>query len=327
MATPQVPQSTSVLSKSVDAAIRKYFVDEYKEHEPMLEKVYKIKKQEDRTDEYTGFTGLSGTFSEIVEGQKYPEDTSIATYNTNFTVSKRGVTEPVTWEMGKWSRTKDLTDSGKKLAKAARRDVGKQAAEILYNGWTAPTSTMNGYGDTKDFFSISHTRADGGTAQSNTSASSIILSEANLWTGIIALNNQLDDRGETIDCSTTSLIVPQDSSNFKVARILTDSTGRPDTADNDFNIYKGTLDVVGWKYLGTTSSGVSNADNQWYLCDKNNHELTWQWGDKPSIERDESVGFLNDVIYYKIRFERARGWLDFRGWWASYGDGSTTISD
>jgi len=328
MATPQVPMSTSVLTKAVDAAIRKYFVDEYKEFPPQLELMYNVDNQENQTDEMTGFTGLSGTFSQIAEGATYPEDTSIATYNTNFTISKRGVTEPITWEAGKWGRDKRLTKSGKKLAKAARRDVGKQAAGVFTGGWASPASTVNGYGDSKDLYSISHTMANGGTAQSNTSASSIGLSEANLWTGIIALQNQLDDRGETIDCDATKLIVPMGTANFKNAKILLQSEGRPDTSDNDTNVYNdGSLKLVGWKYLGSASTGTSADDSKWYLQDGNSHGMLWQWGQKPSIERDDSVGFLNDVVYYKIRYERARGWTDWRGNWASYGDDSTTISD
>ncbi len=325
MAAPQVPVSTAVLNKAVDAAIKKFFVDEYAEHQPMVEMVFKVDKQTNQSDEMTGFTGLAGTFSEITEGSKYPEDAPIATYDTTFTVTKRGVTVPITWEMGKWSRTSDLVNAGSKLAKAAKRDVGKQAAGILTGGWTTPTSTMCAYGDSKNLFSIGHTRADGGTAQSNTSVSSIVLSEVNLWTGIIALQNQLDDRGETIDLDATRLIVPKGTANFKLAQILLKSESRPSTADNDTNVYSGLLELVGWKYLGAASTGTSADDGKWYLQDGNSHGLLWQWGEKPSIQKDESAGFMNDVVYYKVRYERARGWTDWRGVWGSYGDGSTTI--
>lgn len=326
MATPVVPMSTSVLSKSVDAAIRKYFVDEYKEHPAKLEALYKIEKQENRSDEMTGFTGLSGTFSEIGEGETYPEDTSIATYNTNFTVSKRGVTESITWEMSKWGRDKRLTDSGKKLAKAARRDIGKQAGGQFTGGFSTPAATMNGYGDTKNLFSISHTRANGGTAQSNASASGITLNEANLWTGMIALQNQLDDRGETLECDATSLVVPMGTSNYKDARILLESEARPETSDNDMNMYDGLLKLVGWKYISSASTGTSAHDNYWYLLDTNSNPLCWQWGSKPFIERDDSVGFKNKVVYYMITYERARGWVDWRGIWASKGDDTSYAS-
>lgn len=326
MATPQVPMSTTVLTKAVDAAIRKYFIDEYKEHPPMLDMCYKVEDQENRTDEGTGFTGLSGTFEEIEEGSTYPEDTSIATYNTNFTVSKRGVTEPITWEMSKWGRDKRLTNSGKKLGKASRRDIGKQAAGQFTGGFSAVAATMNGYGDEKRMFSVSHTRADGGTAGSNASATGIGLTEPNLWTGMIALQNQVEDRGETIDVDATRLIVPKGTANLKTARILLESEGRPTTANNDVNIYDGLLQLVGWKYLGSASTGTSAHDTYWYLQDGENHKVTWQWGAKPTIERDDSIGFKNDVIYYKIRYERARGWYDFRGTWGSKGDGAAYSS-
>jgi hypothetical protein len=326
MATPVVPQSTLVLTKAVDAAIRKYFVDEYKENEPMIEKVFTVQNQENETDEYSGFTGLSGTFSEITQGAKYPEDTSMATYNTNFTVSKRGVTEPITWESGKWSRSSDLTNSGKKLAKAAKQDVGKQAGSVLTGGFTTTVATVNAYGDGKNLFSIAHLRADGGTSWSNCSASSIKLTESGLWTGIIALQNQLNDRGETLDIDATRLIVPKGSENFKTATILLDSEKRPSTADNDMNIYNGLLELVGWRYLNAATTGTAADNGKWYLQDGGTTNLLWQWGEKPSVQKDESVGFLNDVVYYKIRYERARGWISPRGIWGSYGDGSTTIS-
>jgi len=327
MASPVIPLNTNTFSKATDAAIRKYFVDEYKLAEPKLELIYMVQNQENKSDEYTGMTGLSGQFSEIAENEKYPEDTSIATYDTTFVVSKRGTTESITWEANKWSRTRDLVDSGKKLAKAAKMDIGHQMAGVLTGGWATPASTVMAYGDGKDLFTIGALRADGGTAFSNTSATSIVLNEANLWVGMIALSNQVDDRGEIADFSATKLIVPAATSNEKTARVILGSEKKAETGDNDMNLYKGMLDLVTVKYLNGTATGTAAHSGCWYLVDSNNNPLVWQWGQKPTVERDDSVGFLNDTVVYKIRYERSRGFRNHRGIWASYGDGTTTIAD
>jgi hypothetical protein len=52
----------------------------------------------------------------------------------------------------------------------------------------------------------------------------------------------------------------------------------------------------------------------------------WQWAKKPMTERDDVIGFKQDVVYYKGMYYAAKGWRDFRGFWASKGDGTAYSS-
>lgn len=328
MAIPVVPQNTTTFSRATDAAIKKTYVDTYSVNEPKIELIYAVETQTSKTDEYDASTGLSGKFSEISEAELYPVDAPIPDYYTNFTVSKRGTTAQVTWET-KWIKTKAVANAGKQLADAVKKDIGYEMGSVLTGGWATPASTVMALSDGKDFFSIGCLRADGGTAFSNTSASSIVLSEVNLWVGMIALANQPNGRGDLTNFSATKLIVAKDTANEKTARIILNSDKRSETGDNDMNLYKGMLDLVTNKYLGAAATGTTAHNGCWYLVDANAdpYPLLWQWGQKPMVETDSSVGFNNDIIVYKIKYERSKGFQTHRGIWASYGDGSTTIAD
>ena len=91
---------------------------------------------------------------------------------------------------------------------------------------------------------------------------------------------------------------------------------RSGTADNDANIYKGTLKIIDWIYLTSTTN--------WFLIDSSTHELNWFDRIKPEFKQDDS--FDTDVALFKSRQRFSRGWSDWRGVWASKGDGAAYSS-
>lgn len=317
------PENTISLDKVVDPGIKKHFVDGYKLLKPQIDKLFKTDTQTSETDTYQNYTGLSEV-APVSQGSLYNEDTPIKSYGVALTPTKFGKLLPVTYELTKWAKVKEIWDGSNMLGRAMARKVEREAASVVNNGYnTAFTS----YTDGKPLFSVSHTRADGGTAQSNASSTGIILSDDNLEVGFIALEYQLDDRGEPIQMMTKRLWVSP--YNRKRALIITKSENRSGTADNDANVYKsiqeyyGTVDVMVWYYLATATGGLNT---QWFLEDPDNSRLMWNWADKPNVKRDDSIGFKNDVCYYKGMFYAAKGWSDWRGLWGSKGDGNAYAS-
>jgi len=193
------------------------------------------------------------------------------------------------------------------LARAARRTAEYYASSVLNNAFT---STVLG-GDGEELCSTSHDRADGGTAQSNASASGITLTEPNLETADLAMRSQLDDRGMKIMAKADTLLVP--AALEKEARIICDSTMRSGTADNDVNTYRGRFQVKAWDYLTSSTA--------WYLLDSGQHEMHWFWRIRPEFKQD--TAFDSGMALFKVRARFSYGFSDWRGVWGSKGDSAS----
>lgn len=307
------------IDEVVTPGIRKHFVDEYKQVKPALDKIFKVGTQESKSDTYENYTGLS-TVATVAEQGTYQEDLPIKAYGVVLSPTKKGLMMPVTMEMRQWAKAKDIWDGSRHLARALARDVEDQAASVLNN---SQDTDYTSYTDDKPLISTDHTRADGGTAQSNASATGITFGESNLEVGLLALESQLDDRGNMITVFGNRLIIPP--ALRKQALIDLKSTGRSGTADNDINVYKsmqqfyGSIEILVWDRLSAANGG---SDTRWFLEDTSMSQLMWQWAKKPNVTKNDEIGFKQDVTYYKGMYYASKGWRDFRGFWASAGDGA-----
>lgn len=309
--------NTISIDKVVDPGIRKHFVDGYKQLKPKIEVLYKTDSQESETDVFQNYTGL-GNYSQVTQGGTFTEDSPIQSYGVSLTPVKFGKLIPVTYELTKWAKVKEIFNAASMLGKQAARHIETEAASQLVRGFnTAYTS----YTDGKPLFSTIHPRADGGATQSNASATGVVLSDANLEVALLALEFQKDDRGQMVSCFGNRLIVP--NALRKTALQIVNSERKSGSADNDVNVYDsmqqfyGTLEVVVWNYLAAAAGG---SDTAWYVEDKAMSKLVWQWADKPQVERDNSVGFKQHTYYYRGFYYASKGWSDWRGLWGSKGD-------
>jgi hypothetical protein len=315
--------TTMSIDKIVTPGIRKHFVDEYQQVKPALEKVLKVGNQESKIDTYENYTGLA-TVATVAEQGTYQEDLPIKAYGVALTPVKKGLMMPVTMEMRKWAKAKEIWDGSRHLARALARDVEDQAASLFNN---AQSTAHTSYTDGKPLGSVDHTRADGGTAQSNASATGIVFSEANLEVALLALESQKDDRGQMITVFGNRLLIPP--ALRKQALIDLRSDGRSGTADNDVNVYKsmqsfyGSIEILVWDRLGAANGG---SDTRWFLQDTSVSQLMWQWATKPNVTKNDEIGFKQDVTYYKGMYYASKGWRDFRGIWVSAGDGQAYAS-
>jgi hypothetical protein len=170
-------------------------------------------------------------------------------------------------------------------------------------------------GDGLPLASTVHVRSDGGSTQSNASATGITLTESNLETARIAARQQLDDKGMIIQTMPDTIVVPVDLE--KTAMILVDSQMRPGTADNDVNVYAGKFKVIAWEYL--TVNGTL-----WFLLDSRQHKLQWFWRVRPEFKQD--VAFDTGMALFKTRTRFSNGFSDWRGVWGSLGDSAPYAS-
>lgn len=325
------PFSLVTAAKAQDRGVRSHFVDVYKEVDPQIEKMLQVRNQDDYQQEEVSYTGI-GALQVITEASRYPEDAPIQAYSTTYTAIKRGGVIPLTWEKGKWDKSeiaspRKMTESE---AKAMARRNGIDAASIFVNGQNTAYTSLT---DAKPLFSVSHPRADGGTAQSNASATGLTLTESNLETGMLAAEQVLDNRGQLIECYVDTLLIPP--ALRKKALIIARSEARSNTADNDLNVYSTANSMEEFQgltirrvlinhYLAAYAGG---SDTAWVLMDKTKHAVNWLWGEKPMVgELDETSGNLNDIVYWKVRAEYSTGWNDWRYVWRSAGDGAAYAS-
>lgn len=290
----------------LDPAIRQIFFDKYDQEPQVMPMIFNVmtSNRDSETDSATtGFGKLEQT-SEL--GALDYED-PVKMYRTVYTHLKYTKGFKVSQELVEDDQNNVIKRMPAALSKSVAYTTEYWGASVLNNAFS---TSYTSYGDGKPLASTSHTRADGGTAQSNASATGVVLSETNLETLRLQLEKHLNDKGEIVNFKADTLVIPVDLR--KTAQILTESSMRPGTANNDVNVYDGVFKVIPWRYLTSTTA--------WFLMDKSNHMLNWFWRVRPEFKSDYS--FDADAALYKVRVRFSYGWSDWRGVVGSKGDAS-----
>lgn len=323
------PVDLDVLAKAIDPGVRKHFGEEWKAHMPMVEKIFKIETLEDFSQEQQNYTGL-GDMPIVTPGANYTTGANMQAYQTVYSPTKYGENYTIYEELLRYGKEKSVYDGARMQAAQAAEKMEKVGAAVFNNGFTSTATSLS---DNQELFSTQHPRSDGGTAQSNASATGITLTEANLETAMLALESILDDRGKGgSKYFADTLLVPP--ALRKEAIEIVKSPGRSGVADNDTNVYNKALvefegvnidKIMVWQYLRANLGG---SDTAWYLLSMPRHKIMWMWGKdigRPELTRVKD-GDRNDTITYKVRWEAATGWQDWRGAWGSKGDGAAYSS-
>lgn len=288
---------------------RKLYDDAYTEEPMKMDSIFNIESSEKDTERDTAITGF-GLAQLTAEGAPINYDDPISMYDKTYSHVKYTLGFKITREAVEDDLYRVFKQKPKQLGVAMRRTAETVAANIFNNAFS--TSYLGG--DSKPLASTTHPRADAGTAQSNASSTGITLSETNLETLRIAMRKQLDDRGQRISVSPDILLVPVELE--KTAHLIVDSSLRQGTADNDLNFYKGSLQIISWEYLTSTTA--------WFLLDKSQHKLNWFWRERPTFKNDEL--FDTEYAVYKATMRLSAGWSDWRGVIGSKGDGAAYSS-
>ncbi len=294
----------------LDPSLRTIFFDRYDQEPQVMPEIFNVNSS-DRDQETDSATTGFGKLQQTDELGSLDYEDPVKMYKTVYSHLKYTKGFKVSQELVEDDQHNVISRMPKALARSVAYTTEYHAANILNNGFN---TSYTSYGDSKPLFSTAHTRADGGTAQSNASATGITLTEPNLETGRLALEKALNDKGEIVNFMADCLVIPIDLR--KTAQILTDSTMRPGTANNDVNIYEGVFKVIPWRYITSTTA--------WFLMDKSNHLLNWFWRIRPEFKSD--YAFDADAALYKVRVRFSVGWSDWRGVWGSKGDGAAYAS-
>lgn len=276
---PDVRGQAGLLIKGTAARASEVFDEQGELAQPVIPSFYKVRTDEAAQYNVSGLSG-PGVLVKRTEEGSYDQSRRFKTFDTNYIHSTYSRELEVSMEQLMDRDFDQVWDEVRQLRKTA--DFWRQQAVFQpFNGGFGTLSAVNGtditrYGDGLPLYSTLHTRADGGATQSNASSTSIPLNEANYETGLIALKKQLLDDGTPIrDLGRVSLVVPTDIE--KTAKIIVMSNQRPETANNDVNIYTdGTHDIVSTHLLSSVTGragGASGSVTAWFIVAQNLSKL------------------------------------------------------
>lgn len=286
------------------------FFDRYEAEEEVGPRIFKVETSDRDREIDSAVSGFSLLVQTAELGPLDYEDPN-QMFRTTYTHLKYTKGFKVSEELIEDDQHNVIRSMPAALGKAAKRTQEFYAAKVLNDGFT---TTATSYGDGKPLFSTKHTRADGGTAQSNADSTGRTLTEDNLETVRTNARKILDDKGQRIMLKYNRLVVPVDLE--KTALVITQSQLKPGSGNNDVNIYQGMFEVISWEYLTSTTA--------WFLQDARNHLLKWYWRIRPEFKQD--MGFDSGSQLYKTRMRFSTGWSDYRGMYGSKGDGNAYSS-
>lgn len=289
----------------LEPGLREIYDTRYNEIPQVFPQVMTVNTSTKQSEKDSAISGF-GYFDETTEGGSVTYEDPVQMYDVTYTHKKYTKGFKVSEEMYDDDLYRIINRKPGQLAIAAKRTAEYHAASLFNNAF----STSYKGGDGVPLASTVHPRSDGGSTQSNASSNGLTLGDTNLNTAILAFEGQLDDKGMKIATEADIILVPR--ALKKTAVVLTQSDGLVQSDYNDMNYSKSLgLKVVAWHYLTSTTA--------WFLIDSSVALLNWFWRKQPVFAQDNS--FDTGMALFKTSMRFSKGFSDWRGFWASKGDG------
>jgi phage major head subunit gpT-like protein len=292
----------------LEPGLREIYDDTFKEIPEVYASIFHVVSSGVDVERDSAVSGFSLAI-ETAEGAPISYEDPVQMYDVSYVHKKYTLGFKVSEELYDDDRYNIINKKPAALARSMRRTSEYLGAVLFNNAFTSGTG-----GDAKYLCSVTHPRADGGTAQSNASGSGITLTETNLNTALLAMRGQKDDKGMKIAVKANILLVPP--ALEKTAAEITKSSLKAGSADNDINYYQGMLKVIGWDWLSSSTA--------WFLLDSSVHQLNYFWRKRPEFKQDNS--FDTGMALFKSQMRLSKGWSDWRGVWGSEGDGTSLVT-
>jgi len=304
---------------SLRSDVREYIDAEFKAYEPLYPKIFHVGTSNRQSEVDAGVTGI-GNLVETAELAPVTYEDPIEIPKTTYVHKKYSKAIQVSQEAVDDDQQNMWQARARKLGRAAARAVDVYAFSVFRNGFNTGFTGFDG----DPLFSTLHTPANGGTDQSNASATGATLSEPNLEVGWNALQEVLDDQGNIISIGLGDLILMVPPKLRKEALAISQSELIPQSANNDINVYRGIFTVVVNPYLSalqavTEVGGTAGSDTAWYLLSPSEHFLNVIMRQQPMLEDD--MDFDTGNLKVKISSRFSFGWSHWVGVWGSLGNG------
>ena len=169
-------------------------------------------------------------------------------------------------------------------------------SELFNTAWAGESSALGSLllADGKPLASTAHTynsAGSGGTfSNSNTS---LALSGPNLEAVRTAiLTTWKDDKNNLLNLNPDDFLLLVPTALRETALVIAGSDGKPNTTDNNINVWKGSIDVVEWPRLTDTTA--------WFVIVKPQARDLCHWYDRRALDISDHVDFNSEQALYKI---------------------------
>jgi phage major head subunit gpT-like protein len=299
------------------------------EKESQVSKIFVEDTSTNYAEKYTYETSI-GEFEAVGEGGAYPLTSMQEGYSKTL--------EPDTWKSS-FEVTQEMIEDAKhgKIKQRASmftlsyaRTKEKFAASMLTGGFFS-SITNNGRSfattcaDGEPLFDTAHPFKPGCGGANQSNWFSNVFSYDNLNLVEEFMQNMKDDDGNLLNLQPDTIIIPNKA---RIKTLVYDAvftkSGRPNTADNSFNVQsdKG-WNIIIWPYL-TNPTGTTAGTDAWYLMDSrfNNAMMGLIWLNRvPLSVRSEIAANDNNVWKGRARFTAG-----FNNWRAICGCANGTIN-
>lgn len=296
--------------QALDTVFRQLFDEGEAKFESKLDQVFNMDTSENAYEQDTSMSGF-GEHEETAELQNIPFEDRVPGWEVTYAHKKYTKGASISQEMiddNKWSLVKKTP---KALSLSKMRSLERLGADVLNYGFVAGGGGKAKFrgGDGQALFSTVHINRQGDVIQSNKITTA--LSQSALQAVSTAMKKRLDSKGMIIEFMPSKLIVPTELEY--TAKIILESTQAVGNNFNDINPMKGSLKLVIWSYLTSSTA--------WFVQDDEANELNF------FIRKDEGVqgpvwNFDNDSAKWKSVVRASAGYTDWMCIFGSVGDGS-----
>lgn len=270
--------------------LEELFRTAYEQRPQLREQIFKVVSHDRDIWQYSELHDMP-QFSAVSEGSDYSFSRPKSGNNKTITPLKYGLGYSVSEEAVDDGKFDLIADAIRKMGESARESQEQSAMDVFNNGFGSQTVA-----DGLSLFNAAHTLPSGSTFRNQLAVNSD-LSYSSLQTAIQDFGKVFKgDSGIYKNIRPKALLVPQELKLYAAELIGSDL--KTDSADNNMNSIKG----EGLQLLVSPRLTDTNA---WFLVGDQMDNGLRIISRKPletKAASPDSVGFLNDSIYYKARY-------------------------
>ncbi len=286
--------------KLLEPGLRKIFYEVYGQTPSMIGEVFNVQNTSNPYEEDVGI-GTLGEFPEFYGTIEY--DRPYQGYNKIYEFPEFAKGFRIERKLYDDDRYNIINKRPAGLAISASRRREKDAASLFNSAFdasvTGPGSVALCHAEHPSKAYEDSGGAEGIEHRSNTGT--LALNHENLQTTKNLMRATKDDRGERIDVSGDTILVPVDLE--EKGWELIQSAGKVDTSDNNPNIHQGKYQMIVWDELTDPDA--------WFMLDTRYSKMFLNWFDRIPLEFDMEEEFDTLVAKFRAYMRFDYGWSDW----------------
>ena len=294
-----VPHVAASFADLVDRRVTKLFYDTYDQLPSRLGDLYSMESSSDQYEVASGvgalqnFAQFTGSVSYQSQSQGYDTRATHLQFASGIQIERELYDDD---RHGIWERRPVA------LAQAANRTRETHGARLPNLAFSVDTLFYNNT-EAVALCSNSHTTTSGAsTASGFDNLVTAAFSATALAAARIQMVNFRDDQANRISIMPNEVWIPPDL--YDVAYEITESMGKPDTANNNRNVHFGKYQIYEWNYLTDA--------NNWFLCDSGMKKQMVTWWDRVPLEFAFAEEIDTIIAKWRAYMRYSLAWYDWR---------------